>query len=84
MKRLMTILVAAFPLLAMAQKSLEVSVDSVGKLSTKIEEAQRFKIAEYQRTTQWCRHQVAPTDCEPHQDQQKESWRVPCHVHRPL
>ena len=42
----MTILVAALPLLAMAQKSLEVSVDSVGKLSTKIEEAQRFKIAE--------------------------------------
>ena len=38
MKKLMILLMAALPMLAMAQKSLDVKTDSAGQLSTKIAE----------------------------------------------
>jgi hypothetical protein len=46
MKKLMILLMAALPMLAMAQQSLDVTVDSAGQLSTKIAEDQRFKVAD--------------------------------------
>ena len=46
MKKVFALLMAALPMLAMAQKSLTVKLDSAGKLATQIAEDQRFKIAD--------------------------------------
>ena len=46
MKRLITILLVAIPLLAMAQGKTDVTVEAAGQLSQKIAEADRFKISE--------------------------------------
>ena len=45
MKKLMIILMAALPMLAMAQEKLNVTVDSVGKLEAKLGD-QKFKVAD--------------------------------------
>ena len=37
---------AALPMLAMAQNSLDVKLDSAGQLATKIADDQRFKISD--------------------------------------
>ena len=46
MKKLMIILMAVIPMLSMAQEKLNVRVDSVGKLASKISIDQKFKIAD--------------------------------------
>ena len=46
MKRLVSILLLAMPLLAMAQTQTSVTLEAAGQLSEKIAEADRFKIAE--------------------------------------
>ena len=46
MKKLVIILMAALPMLALAQSVVNVKVDSVGKLASNIVEDQRFKISE--------------------------------------
>ena len=46
MKKLMIILMAVIPMLSMAQEKLNVKVDSVGKLASKISIDQKFKIAD--------------------------------------
>ena len=46
MKRLITIALAALPLLASAQISKNVTVDSVGTLSKQIEKEEMYKISE--------------------------------------
>ena len=46
MKKVFALLMAALPMLAMAQKSLTVKLDSAGKLATTIAEDQRFKVAD--------------------------------------
>ena len=46
MKKLMIILMAVIPMLSMAQEKLNVRVDSVGKLASKITIDQKFKIAD--------------------------------------
>ena len=44
MKKLLTFVLALLPMIAMAQEQLNVTVDSVGQLETKIEESVRTKI----------------------------------------
>ncbi len=46
MKKLITILLFAMPLLAMAQNKTSVTTDAAGQLASKIAEGDRFKIAE--------------------------------------
>ena len=46
MKKLLTIILAALPIMAFAQEQLNVTVDSVGQLETKIEESIRTKLSE--------------------------------------
>ncbi|MEE1316795.1 MAG: leucine-rich repeat domain-containing protein, partial [Prevotella sp.] len=46
MKKLLTFVLALLPMIAMAQEQLNVTVDSVGQLETKIEESVRTKISE--------------------------------------
>ena len=46
MKRFVSILLFALPLMAMAQTQTSVTLEAAGQLSEKIAEADRFKIAE--------------------------------------
>ena len=46
MKKLLSILLAALPIVGMAQSQITVTVDSAGKLSKKIDDKTKYQIAE--------------------------------------
>ena len=82
MKKLMIILMAVIPMLSMAQEKLNVRVDSVGKLASKISIDQKFKIADL--TVSGALNGADLKLLQEIVNRTEESWRVPGDIHRPL
>ena len=79
MKKLLILIMAALPMLAMAQTN--VKVDSVGKLSSQLGD-QKYKIADLKISGALNGNDIGY--CHPYKGRQEESRRVSCHIHRPL